>query len=79
VESVGLAQCFISNLSIVIGDVRPPSVKFEVFTAVIMKNAIFWDIRTQFVPQQETSYASATDPSRLMLCKILGLHGGDYE
>jgi hypothetical protein len=23
---------------------------FEVFMAVIMKNAIFWDIKTQFVP-----------------------------
>jgi hypothetical protein len=24
-------------------------VKFEVFTAVTMKNAVFWDIKTQFV------------------------------
>jgi hypothetical protein len=24
-------------------------VRFEVFTAVTMKNAVFWDIRTQFV------------------------------
>jgi hypothetical protein len=25
-------------------------VRFEVFTAVTMKNVVFWDIRTQFVP-----------------------------
>jgi hypothetical protein len=24
-------------------------------------------------------YVSTTDPSRLMLCKILGFHGGEYE
>jgi hypothetical protein len=24
-------------------------VRFEVFTAVTMKNAVFWDIKTQFV------------------------------
>jgi hypothetical protein len=28
---------------------------------------------------QETHYVSATEPSRLMLCKIGGFHGGDYE
>jgi hypothetical protein len=28
---------------------------------------------------QETHYVSATEPSRLMLCKICGFHGGDYE
>jgi hypothetical protein len=81
-------------------------VKFEVFTAVTMKNAVFWDIKTQFLPHrrhitglhgsdyeeyrllgyknpvrtsQEIHYISATQPSRLMLCKIWGLHGGDYE
>jgi hypothetical protein len=41
-----------------------------------MKNVVFWDIaRTS----QETGYVSATESSRLMLCKILGFHGGDYE
>jgi hypothetical protein len=25
-------------------------VRFQVFTAVTMKNAVFWDIKTQFVP-----------------------------
>jgi hypothetical protein len=28
---------------------------------------------------QETHYVSATEPSRLMLCKILDFHGGDHE
>jgi hypothetical protein len=28
---------------------------------------------------QETHYVSATDTSRLMLCKIWGFNGGDYE
>jgi hypothetical protein len=28
---------------------------------------------------QETHYISATEPSRLMLCKIWAFHGGDYE
>jgi hypothetical protein len=26
-----------------------PSVRFEAFTAVTMKNVVFWDIETQFV------------------------------
>jgi hypothetical protein len=29
-----------------------PEVPFEVFTAVTMNNAIFWDIRTQYVPHR---------------------------
>jgi hypothetical protein len=28
-------------------------VKFEVFTAVTVKNAVFWDIKTQFVPHRK--------------------------
>jgi hypothetical protein len=28
---------------------------------------------------QETHYVSATEPSRWMLCKIWGFHGGGYE
>jgi hypothetical protein len=60
----------------VVGQVRPASVRFKVFTVVIMKNAVFWEIRTQFVPQQETHYAPTTRPSRLRLCNILGFHGG---
>jgi hypothetical protein len=26
--------------------------RFEVLTAVTMKNVVFWDIKTQFVPQR---------------------------
>jgi hypothetical protein len=54
-------------------------VRFEVFTALTMKNAVFWDIKDPVRTSQETRYVSATDPSRLMLCKILGFHDGDYE
>jgi hypothetical protein len=43
-----------------------------------MKNAVFWDIKSQFVPHK-IHYFSATEPSPLKLCKIWGLHGGDYE
>jgi hypothetical protein len=28
-------------------------VRLEVFTAVTTKNAVFWDIKTQFVPQRK--------------------------
>jgi hypothetical protein len=28
-------------------------VRFEVFTAVTMMNAVFWDIKTQFVPHRK--------------------------
>jgi hypothetical protein len=44
-------------------------VRFESFTAVTMKNAIFCyknPVRTS----QETHYISATEPVRLMICKI---------
>jgi hypothetical protein len=44
-----------------------------------MKNTVFWDIKNQFVTSYETHYVSATEPNRLMLCKISGFHGGDYE
>jgi hypothetical protein len=43
-----------------------------------MKNSVFWDIKTQFVPHRRHCI-SATQLSRLILCKILGFHGGDYE
>jgi hypothetical protein len=52
-------------------------VRFEVFTAVTMKNAVSWYIKTQFIPHGK--HFSDTEPSRLMLCKIRGFHGGDYE
>jgi hypothetical protein len=34
-----------------------------------MKNAVFWEIKTQFVPHRK-HYFSATESSQLMLCKI---------
>jgi hypothetical protein len=43
-----------------------------------MKNVVFWDIKTQFVPHRR-HIKSAKKPSRLMLCKTLGFRGGDYE
>jgi hypothetical protein len=32
---------------------RKYHVRFEVFTAVTMTNAIFWDIKTQFIPHRK--------------------------
>jgi hypothetical protein len=43
-----------------------------------MKNVVFWDIKPQFVLHRR-HYVSAAEASRLMLCKIWGFHGGDYE
>jgi hypothetical protein len=31
---------------------RKQIVRFETFTAVAMKNVVFWDIETQFVPHK---------------------------
>jgi hypothetical protein len=47
-------------------------VRYEVFTAVTLKNAVFRDT------SEEIHYFSAAEPSRLILFKILGLHDGDY-
>jgi hypothetical protein len=44
-------------------------VRFEAFTAVTMKNAVFWDIKTQFILHRR-HYFSAPEPGQLMLCKI---------
>jgi hypothetical protein len=37
-------------------------VGFQVFMAVTMKNTVFWDIKTQFVPLRK--HISATEPNR---------------
>jgi hypothetical protein len=42
----------------------------EVFTSGTMKNVVFWDMKPQFVLHRNTHYVSATELSRLMLCKI---------
>jgi hypothetical protein len=44
-----------------------------------MKNVTFLDIKNPVRTSQETRYASATEHNQLMLCKIWGFHGGDYE
>jgi hypothetical protein len=54
-------------------------VTFEVFMAVTMKNAVFWDIKTQFVPHKKHITASPAKPNRLMLCMVLGFHVCDDE
>jgi hypothetical protein len=43
-----------------------------------MKNVAFWDIKSQFIPHRR-HYLSTTEPGQLMLRKILGFHGDDYE
>jgi hypothetical protein len=43
-----------------------------------MKNAVFWDINTEFVPHRR-HYFSATEHNWLMLCKMLRFCCGDYE
>jgi hypothetical protein len=53
-------------------------VSFEVFTAVTMKNVVFWDIKTQFVlHRRHITYPLQS--SQLILCKIWSFHGDHYE
>jgi hypothetical protein len=53
-------------------------IQFEFFTAV---TEVFRRLGHKgTVPiSQETHYVSTTEPSQLMLCKIWGFHGSDYE
>jgi hypothetical protein len=44
-----------------------------------MKNVVFLDIKKPVRTSQETHYFSTTDSSQLMLFKIWGFHGSDYE
>jgi hypothetical protein len=39
------------------------SVSFEVFTAVTMKNVVFWEKKIPVRTSQETHYISVTEPS----------------
>jgi hypothetical protein len=57
------------QLLVVTVDITIYCERFQVFRAVTMKNTVFWDIRTQFVPHRK-HYVSATEPNRLILCKI---------
>jgi hypothetical protein len=55
-------------------------VSSEVFTAVLMKNIFrLLGYRNPVRTSQETHYVSSTELSRLLLSKICGFHGGDYE
>jgi hypothetical protein len=42
-----------------------------------MKNAVFCNIKPEFVPHR--THITSPLQSRSMLCKILGFHGGYYE
>jgi hypothetical protein len=54
-------------------------VRFEVFTAVTMKNAVFWDIKLQFVPHRK-HITSLLEPTWLVVpMRYFRFHGGDYE
>jgi hypothetical protein len=51
---------------------------FKVFTAVTMKFRLL-KYKNPVPTSQETHYVSATESSQLILCKIWGFQGGDYE
>jgi hypothetical protein len=36
---------------------------FEVFTAVIVKNVVFWDIKAQFIPYRRHSKSPLQSPA----------------
>jgi hypothetical protein len=55
------------------------SERFEVFTAVTMRNAVFWDIENPVRTSEEPRHASATKHDMLILCKIWGSHGSDHD
>jgi hypothetical protein len=44
-----------------------------------MKNVVFLDIKTQFVLQRRHITSTLQSSAQLMLYKIWGFHGGDYE
>jgi hypothetical protein len=54
------------------------NVRFEVFTAVTMKNAVFWDIKSSSYLTWNTLHLRYI-VSRLILFRIWGFHGGDSE
>jgi hypothetical protein len=55
------------------------AVFWDIVTAVTMKNERLPGYKNPVRTSQETHYVSAAESSRLMLCKIGGFHGGDYE
>jgi hypothetical protein len=53
-------------------------IRFYVITAVTMKWRLL-GCKNLFRTSRETHYISAIEPNRLLLCKIWGLHGSEYE
>jgi hypothetical protein len=43
---------------------RSLCVRFEVLTAVTMKNAVFWDVKTQFIPHRRHITSPLQSPVR---------------
>jgi hypothetical protein len=58
---------------------KKPPVRLEVFTGGDYEECRLLGYKTPVRTSQETHYLSATEASRLMLCKIWGFHGGGYE
>jgi hypothetical protein len=52
---------------------------FEICTEVTMKNALFRNMKTQLIPRKKHIISPPQSPARLMLCRIRGFQGGDYE
>jgi hypothetical protein len=44
-----------------------------------MKNAVFWDIKTQFVPHRRHITPPLQSPTGLCYVIFEDFHGGDYE
>jgi hypothetical protein len=49
----------------------PRNVGFEPFTAVTMKNAVFWDIRPQFVPHRRHINSPLQSPASYFYVRIV--------
>jgi hypothetical protein len=58
---------------------RKEGVSFEVSAEVTIEECHVLGYRNPVRTSQETRYLSATEPNRLILCKISGFHGGDYD
>jgi hypothetical protein len=54
-------------------------IRFEVFKEVIMKSAVFWGIEARFMRHRRHITTPLQSPATRKQCKILGIHGGDYE
>jgi hypothetical protein len=50
------SRAVVSSTELVSYGLHECHVRFEVFTAVTMKNSVFWDIKTQFVPHRRKNF-----------------------